>query len=112
MDAHIVSVVSSIVSGLTLAGLLAILKILRGFIKEQREVNQRNKEFEKSMQRSEINRYFRLVVEEGKPVSPEELSHLESSYNAYTAAGGNGTGKLMYERVLEHAHIVTTVGDK
>jgi len=109
VEAHVVSIVSSIISGVTLASLLFIIRLLRNFIKEQRTVNERNKEFEKSMQRAEINRYFRIVVEQGHSVSPEELSHLEASFNAYTAAGGNGTGKLMYERILEHAHIVTTV---
>ena len=109
MEAHVLSIASSIVSGVTLAGLLFIIRMLRHFISEQRSVNARNKAFERSMQRAEINRYFRIVVEQGNPVSPEELAHLEASYNAYTAAGGNGTGKLMYERILEHAHIVTTL---
>lgn len=108
-ETHAISIASSIVSGVTLAGLLFIIRMLKGFIGEQREVNSRNKEFEKSMQRAEINRYFRIVVEQGHPVSPEELSHLEASFEAYTAAGGNGTGKLMYGRILEHAKIVTTV---
>ena len=48
-------------------------------------------------------------MEQGNPITPEELSHLEACYEAYHNAGGNGTGTVMYERVMKHVKIVTTV---
>lgn len=82
---------------------------LARFAKRQKAANAASREFERSMQRAEIIRYFRIVVEQGNPITPEELSHLEACYQAYHNAGGNGTGTIMYNRVLEHVKIVTTV---
>lgn len=103
------TILVSVISGLTLAGLTGVMKMLRGFIKEQRAANERNDEFRHSMQRAEIARTFRFVVEEGKPVTREELEHLEATYRAYSGDGQNGVGTLMYERIKENAIIVTKV---
>lgn len=107
MDSMTASVISDVISGVTLAALLGVAAVVRGIAREQRESIKATREFERSMQRAEINRYFRIVVEQGLPVSPEELTHLESCYEAYHAHGGNGTGTLMYERIREHARIET-----
>lgn len=108
MDPWQLSVFVTVFSAVISAALLGIWAMLRKFVREQREVNERNKQFERSMQRAEIIRYFRITVEQGDPITPEELSHLEACYEAYHASGGNGTGNLMYEKVREHARIVTT----
>lgn len=105
------TILISVISGLSLAGLVGIFKVLRDFVKEQRAANERNDEFRHSMQRAEIARTFRLVVEEGKPVTREELEHLEATYRAYTGDGQNGVGTLMYERIKDNAIIVTKVDD-
>ena len=102
-------VLGTVLSGITVAAIGIIGKMLMTFIKEQRSENERSKQFERSMQRAEIIRYFRIVVEQGMPISPEELSHLESCYEAYHENGGNGVGTLMYERVREHAKLITQV---
>lgn len=107
-----ISVFESVVGGLTLAALIGLWAMMRKFIKEQREANKANKMSIRSMQRAEILRYFRIVVEQGNPVSPEELSHLEACYNAYHESGGNGTGTLMYNRILENAKIVTIASER
>ena len=84
---------------------------LARFVKEQRKANKLNADSIRSMQRAEIARYFRVVVEEHKPVTIEELEHLDKCYNAYHEGGNNGVGTLMYERIKEHALIVTRVED-
>ncbi len=107
MEAIQISVFESVLSGVMLAAVIGIWAMLRKFIKEQRGVNEANRAFTRSMQRAEISRYFRLVVEEGKPISTEEMSHLAACYEAYHSGGGNDTGTLMYERIRQHARLVT-----
>ena len=95
--------------GVAVAGLWAYLA---SFVKEQRRANRANTEFQRSQQRAEIMRAFQRHVEDGKAISPDELAHLEACYEAYHANGGNGTGTLMYERIKEHAVLVTRIGKK
>ena len=102
-------VVATVLSSVTVLAIGALGKMLTGFVREQRGVNEANAAFQRSMQRAEIMRYFRIVVEQGNPISPEELTHLESCYKAYHDNGGNGVGTLMYERICEHARLVTQV---
>lgn len=106
-----ISVFESVMAGVTVAALLGMWAMLRGFIKEQRKANEANRLSIRSMQRAEITRYFRMVVEECKPISPEEMSHLEACYEAYHESGGNGTGTLMYERICANAKLVTKIGE-
>ena len=103
------NVLENVVNLVLAAMISGLWAYLAKFVKEQREANKRNAESIRSMQRAEITRYFRLIVEERKPVSVEEMEHLESCYKAYHANGGNGTATLMYERIREHAIIVTRV---
>ena len=108
----ILGILASVLGTLMVTSLLYLVKKLNTFAKEQRASNERTRRFERSMQRAEINRYFRIVVEQGNPISPEELSHLESCYKAYHEDGGNGVGTLMWERIYEHVKLVTTVDEK
>ncbi len=108
MDALVIGVIGSVVSGLLLAAVLWMVRTLNGFIREQREENEANKKFIRSMQRAEIIRYFRIVVEQGNPITPEELSHLTECYESYHGTGGNGSGTVMFNKVLDHVRIVTT----
>lgn len=101
----------NIINVLLAAMIGALWSYLAKFVKEQREANSRNAESLKSMQRAELTRYFRMVIEERKPVSMEEMQHLEKCYEAYRANGGDGTGALMYERIRKYAVIVTKVDD-
>lgn len=100
-------VLATVLSAVTVGAIGVLGKMLLAFVKEQREVNERTRQFERSMQRAELNRYFRIVVEQGNPISPEELAHVQSCYDAYTANGGNGVGAIMYERICEHVKLVT-----
>ena len=109
MVSWILGIVASVLSALVIVILRKLSKNLSEFITEQRAQNKRNNEFQRSMQRAEINRYFRIVVEQGNPISPEELTHLQSCYQAYHGNGGNGVGTIMYERICEHAKLVTQV---
>lgn len=77
--------------------------------KEAALADRRNREFEMSMQQSEIIHAFQRHVEDGKPMSFEEMKHLDASYRAYHANGGNDVGTLLYERTKEFAKIVTKV---
>ena len=103
------NVLENVVNLVLAAMISGLWAYLARFVKEQREANKRNAESIRSMQRAEITRYFRLIVEEGKPVSVEEMEHLEKCYNAYHDNGGNGTATLMYERIKQNAVIVTRV---
>jgi len=101
------NIVGGVISGLTLAALVGLWKMLRSFIREQREANKRNADSIHSMQRAEITRMFQRVVEDGKPVTVEEMEHLDALYAAYHGDGQNGVGTLMYERIKERAIIKT-----
>src|SRR5574344_1124235 len=79
--------------------------------KEREESEKLASEFRRSMQRAEIIRYFRIVVEQGKPISTEELSHLNSCYDSYHNDGGNGTGTVMYNKIIDNVKIVTIIGE-
>ena len=109
MAAYILGILASILSGVVVFLLKKLSDSFTKFMTEQKAQNKRNNEFYRSMQRAEINRYFRIVVEQGYPVSPEELTHLEKCYQAYHENGGNGVGTIMYERICEHAKLVTQV---
>lgn len=69
----------------------------------QEEANKANALANRSMQRDVLYRYFHIVVEEGKHITPEEFSHVSDCYDAYHANGGNGAGTLMYKRIADHA---------
>lgn len=77
------------------------------FTAEQRKVNAANAMANRSVQRDVLYRYFRIVVEQGQSITPEELEHINRCYTAYHENGGNGTGTTMYERIKEHARINT-----
>ena len=109
MQMNMVETVINVLLTAMIGGLWAYLV---RFVKEQRKANSRNAESLKSMQRAELTRYFRMVIEERKPVSMEEMQHLEKCYEAYRANGGDGTGALMYERIRKYAVIVTKVDDE
>jgi len=82
--------------------------MLKKFIKEQRKANEANKMFIRSMQRAEIVRYFRIVVEQGIPITPAEMEHVDRCYESYHESGGNGVGTIMYEKIIEHLRLTTT----
>ena len=106
------NIFENVVNVILAAMIGALWSYLARFVREQREANLRNAESIKSMQRAELTRYFRMVIEERKPISVEEMGHLEKCYEAYRANGGDGTGALMYERICKHAVIVTKVDDE
>lgn len=114
MEPFAVSIFEGISTTLLAAVITGMWVFLAKMARQQKEANSRTRDFEKSMQRAEIIRYFRIVVEQGKPISPEELNHLDSCYKAYHALGGNGTGTVMYNKIMENVKIVTSIegGDK
>lgn len=103
-----ISLFEAIVTSVLTAGMVSMFVMIWRFIKEQREVNKANRRFIRSMQRAEIIRYFRIVVEQGNPITPEELEHLHDCYKAYHDSGGNGSGTFMYEKIIAHARLITT----
>lgn len=108
MEPFAISMLEICVTAFLTAMIGGMWTFLVRFAHRQKLANDASRDFERSMQRAEIIRYFRIVVEQGHPITTEELSHLESCYQAYHNAGGNGTGTVMYNRVMEHVKIVTT----
>ena len=101
---EIVSIILTSIIGIVLTGLA---KQFTMFVKEQRKVNEANELANRSMQRDVIFRYFRIVVEQGQAVTPEEYEHIARCYKAYSANGGNDTGTLMWNKIQEHVTIDT-----
>lgn len=101
---EIVSIILTAVIGIVVTGLA---KQLTSFIKEQRSVNEANAMANRSLQRDVIYRYFRIVVEQGDPITPEEFDHVSRCYKAYAANGGNDTGTLMWRKIQEHVKLIT-----
>lgn len=107
MTSMLITIITGALTTLVGAGVLALFRRLTRFESAQREANALNAESIRSMQRAELMRMFERVVEDGKPVTVEDLEHIESCYKAYHASGGNGTGTMLYNRILEHAYVVT-----
>ena len=103
----LIDLISLAVSSVVGVAVTAMYKNMRKFFDEQREVNKANALANRSMQRDVLFRYFRIVVEQGNPITPEEYEHIERCYTAYHRNGGNGTGTLMFEKIKQHAIIDT-----
>ena len=101
---EILSLILTSVIGLVVAGLYG--QFIK-FIKEQHNVNKANMLASRSMQRDVLFRYFRIVVEQGVSITPDEFNHIERCYTAYHENGGNGSGTLMWEKIKEHVKIDT-----
>lgn len=106
-----ISMFEAIVTSVLTAGMVSLFAMMWRFIKEQREVNEMNRRFIRSMQRAEIIRHFRIVVEQGQPITPEELEHVHDCYKAYHNSGGNGSGTFMYKKIVAHAKLITSAKD-
>ena len=102
-----VPVFETVIGGVTLAAVLGMWTMMLAFIKKQNAVNKATKSFIHSQQRAEIIRAFQRHVEDGKPITPEEMEHLDKCYAAYHSDGCNGTGTFMYERIKKSATLVT-----
>ena len=107
MSVSLVAILETVVSAAIGSALLALFRKLNKFMAEQREANRLNSESIRSMQRDAILRMYQSVVEEGKPITVEELDHLKKCYNSYHNNGGNGTGTYMYGKIIERAVMVT-----
>lgn len=107
MAMQIMEIVSLILSTVIGLAVTAIYRHLAAFIKDQHEVNEANRLANRSMQRDVLFRYYKIIVEQGTPVTPEEFSHIEQCYSAYHENGGNGTGTLMWEKIHECVRIDT-----
>lgn len=95
--------------GIMVSGMWAYLV---QFVNKQKKVNEANKVFMRSMQRAQITHAFQRHVEDGHPITIEEMEHLDACYRAYHEHGGNGTGTLMWERIHEHAKLVTHINEE
>ena len=102
-----ISIATGVLTTLIGALLLALFRRLTRFEKDQRRANKLNAESIQSMQRAELMRMFERVVEDNKPVTIEEMEHVEACYQAYHESGGNGTGTWLYDRIRENAYVVT-----
>ena len=100
----VINLVVTGVLGFCVSGLMAYLV---KFVREQREANLKNAIANISMQRDVLYRYFRIVVEQGVHITPEEFEHVAQCYSAYHQNGGNEMGTMMWERIKEHAVIDT-----
>lgn len=107
-----ISIFETVIGGVTLAAVLGMWGMLLAFIKKQNVVNSVNKAFQRSQQRAEIMRAFQRHVEDGHPMTPDELAHLEDCYKAYHESGGNGTGTFMYDRIKRYAVLITRVEEE
>ena len=113
LDVFSISLIGNdVIAGVTLAAVLGMWGMMLAFIKRQNAVNKANREFMHSQQRSEIMRAFQRHVEDGKPITPEEMEHLDKCYEAYHSDGCNGTGTFMYDRIKQHAVLVTRADDE
>ena len=112
---EIISLILDAIITAAVAFIFKRLGALAGSLDESRkaaaEADKRNREFEMSMQQSEIIHAFQRYVEDGKPMSLEEATHLDKCYEAYHANGGNSVGTLLYERTKQYAKIVTKIDE-
>lgn len=109
---EVMEILSIVLDFLISAVVIPLLKKVIDLSKAMHEADARNKAFEMSMQQSEIIHAFQRHVEDGKPMSLEEMKHLDASYKAYHANGGNDVGTLLYERTKQYARIVTKVDEE
>ena len=107
----IFAVLEGVLSATLTAAIIALCKTVISMRKEQRENTHQMKLSIMSMQKAEMLRIFQRVVEDRKPITLEELEHLETCYKAYHANGGNGTGTVLYNKIVECACVKTRTGD-
>ena len=105
-------VLNLILDAVITAVVIPLLKRVMDLSKEMRDADKRNRAFEMSMQREEIIHAFQRHVEDGKPITIEEMEHLDKCYDAYKANGGNDVGDIMYEKVRQFARLVTKVDER
>ena len=83
---------------------------LINFRHEQTIANRATEMANRSMQRDVLYRYYRLVVEQGIHITPEEYSHVQECYEAYYANGGNSSETVMtvmFKKIRDLAVIET-----
>lgn len=107
MTVSIIAILETVVAAAIGSALLALFRMMSRFIKEQRRVNESTRMANRSMQRDVLYRYFRIVVEDGQRITPEEYNHIKECYSAYHANGGNGAGTLMFKKISDNAVIDT-----
>ena len=107
IDPMALAIIEGVLTCVVGAGVLAVARMLSGFAKRQRVSDELMRESLRSMQRAELLRMFQRVVEDGKPVTVEELEHDEACYKAYHDIGGNDVGSWLYQQIKDHAFVVT-----
>jgi hypothetical protein len=103
-------IVTTVVGGIasaTMGCLFHFVKLQKEANREQKKVNKANALANRSMQRDVLFRYFRIIVEQGHSVTPEEYDHISKCYEAYHANDGNGTGTVMWKKIQENVRIGT-----
>ena len=107
MEFELVAIIEGAATTVLACVVVALFRQFKGFASDQRKANELNRESIRSMQRAELLRMFQRCVEDGRPVTFEELEHVNACYAAYHANGGNGTGTWLWERINENAFVVT-----
>ena len=102
-----ISIITGALTTVLGALVVALCRMMVAFMRTQRETDALMRQSIMSMQKAELLRMFQRVVEDGKPISMEELEHVEACYQSYHKSGGNGTGTWLYEQIKDHAHVVT-----
>lgn len=85
---------------LTVAALFGIVTgYLGGKVRHLTERDRAIEEGVKSILRHELMDDFEMYVQRGAPLTMERRREIDECYHAYSALGGNGTGRTAYEAI-------------
>lgn len=81
---------------------LAVAGVCGWLVARVRQLNRRDAALYSGMKallRKELMNDFETYVVNKRPLSVERKREIDECYEAYSALGGNGTGKQMYEKL-------------
>lgn len=107
MTPMLISIITGVLTAVLGALVVGLCRMMLTFMRSQKETDALMRESIASMQKAELLRMFQRVVEDGKPITVEEMEHVTACYESYHKSGGNGTGTWLYEQVMDNAYVVT-----
>ena len=93
---HLLELVFSTILAILSLGLKTAIKM----VKEEHEEQERLKEGVLALLHNELYQLAKELIKKNE-IDTEEFKNLEYIYESYEALGGNGTGKILFEKCKE-----------
>lgn len=115
---HIMTIAGWVLTPVCSALIVALIDRNRTIMRERKEKSRWMDEHQtiqdkalKVLTRSQLVDAYGTYVSEGKPLTVERKHEITELFHVYTALGGNGTGKAMYEALSQVPITIVNTGD-